>query len=88
MQSRHRVMKGMRQKAISGGAPGRAPLGYFNQRVRNLEGREVRTVAVDPDRGPHIAWGFDACATGEWSMSQIADGVSPAGRVRTRLPNR
>lgn len=29
------VMKGMRQKAIQGGTPGRAPLGHLNQRLRD-----------------------------------------------------
>ena len=51
------VMKGMRQKAAQGGTPGRAPLGYLNQR-RVEDGQEVRYVIVDPERGPHIAWAF------------------------------
>ncbi len=40
--------KGMRQKAKSGGTPGMAPFGYLNVRERTPEGRDVKTVAVDP----------------------------------------
>ncbi|BAK37578.1 hypothetical protein MLP_45640 [Microlunatus phosphovorus NM-1] len=36
------VMRGLRQKAIPGGTPGRAPLGHLNER-RFDDGREVRT---------------------------------------------
>jgi len=45
--------KGMRRKAKSGGTPVLVPLGYLN--IRNkVEGREVRTVAIDPERAPLI----------------------------------
>ena len=81
------VMKGMRQKAIQGGTPGRAPLGYLNQHLRDREGREVRTVVIDPDRGFHIAWAFEAYATGEWSMSQIADELNRRGVVSRPGPS-
>ena len=53
------VMKGTTQKAKNGGTPGRAPTGYLN--VRKIEnGRELRTIEVDPERGPLIAWAFKA----------------------------
>lgn len=42
--------KGMLQKAKGGGTIGVAPFGYLNTRVRTPEGREVRTVATDPER--------------------------------------
>ena len=58
------MTRGMRQKATQGGTPGRAPLGYLNQ--RHIEdGREICTVTVDPERGPHVAWAFRAYTTGE-----------------------
>ena len=45
------VIKGSVQKAKSGGTVGKAPTGYTN--VRKWEnGRENRTVEVDPERGP------------------------------------
>src|SRR6266702_3877683 len=43
------ALKGMTQKAKVGGTPGRAPIGYLNTR-RRIDGREVRTVVVDPER--------------------------------------
>jgi DNA invertase Pin-like site-specific DNA recombinase len=64
--------KGMRQKAKSGGTPGLAPLGYLNTRIR-VDGREVRTVIVDPDRAPLIQWMFEAYASGAWTMSQLEE---------------
>ena len=64
------VLKGLVQKAKSGGTPGKAPLGYRN--VRKFEdGREVRTVEVDPVRGPLITWAFEAYATGEWTQKKL-----------------
>ena len=62
--------KGMRQKAKLGGTPGLAPLGYLNVRER-IEGREIRTVVIDPERAPLIQWMFEAYASGEWTMSQL-----------------
>jgi hypothetical protein len=62
--------KGMRQKAILGGTPGLAPLGYVNVRER-VDGREIRTVVIDPDRSPLIQWMFEAYGSGEWTMPQL-----------------
>jgi DNA invertase Pin-like site-specific DNA recombinase len=45
------VHKGMSQKAKTGGTPGKAPVGYLNIVRRTIEGREERTVEVDPERG-------------------------------------
>src|SRR6266516_7399787 len=41
----------MGEKAKRGGTLSRAKLGYMNIRDR-FDGREVRTVAIDPDRAP------------------------------------
>ena len=72
------VMKGLVQKAKTGGTPGKAPLGYLN--VRKVENcREVRTVEVDPERGPLIAWAFEAYATGEWSTRTVLDELNERG---------
>ena len=62
--------KGMRQKAKSGGTPGLAPLGYLNVRTR-VDGREIRTVAVDPERSPLIQWMFKAYASGNYTMERL-----------------
>ena len=45
------VKKGTTEKAKRGGTPFRAPIGYVNVR-EIIDGREIRTIAVDPDRGP------------------------------------
>jgi site-specific DNA recombinase len=61
------VIKGSTQKAKNGGTPTRAPLGYRN--VRHMDnGYEVRTVEVDAERGPLMAWAFEAYATGDWTI--------------------
>ncbi len=41
----------MGQKARSGGTLGIAKLGYQNVRIKH-NGREIRTIAVDPERAP------------------------------------
>ncbi|MFT4109493.1 recombinase family protein [Propionicimonas sp.] len=80
------VMKGMRQKAIQGGTPGRAPLGYLNERHFD-DGREVRTVTVDLERAEHIVWAFDTYATGEWSVTRLASELAARGMTTRPGPN-
>ena len=70
--------KGMRQKAISGGTPYRAPLGYLNVR-KKIDGREVRTVEIDPDRASQVRWAFDTYATGEWTLRGISEALEERG---------
>lgn len=43
-----RVTKGLTQKVETGGVPMRAPIGYLNVRKRDEQGREYRTVEIDP----------------------------------------
>ena len=76
--------KGLRQKAMSGGTTGVAPFGYVNVRERNPEGREVRTVAVDPERAPWVVWMFEQYATGEWTSAMLAEEL--ASHKVTALP--
>lgn len=72
------VIKGMSQKARSGGTPGRAPIGYLN--VRAMEnGREKRTVIVDEQRAPLISWAFEAYATCEWTMESLGKELTRKG---------
>ncbi len=77
------VMKGMRQKVIQGGTPSRAPLGYLNVRRQTDDGREFRTVVLDPERAPYVTWAFEAYATGEWSVAQLVAESGNRG-LRTR----
>jgi site-specific DNA recombinase len=79
------VIKGTTQKAKNGGTPGRAPVGYLN--VRTFEnGRESRTVEVDPDRGPLMAWAFEAYATGNWTVRGLLAELNARGL--TTVPSR
>lgn len=80
------VMKGMRQKAIHGGTPGRAPLGYLNER-RFDDGREVRAITIDPERAEHVVWAFHAYATGEWSVTRLAAELEARGLTTKPGPN-
>lgn len=80
------VMKGMRQKAIQGGTPGRAPLGYLNE-CRFDGGREVRAITIDPERAEHVVWAFHAYATGEWSVTRLAAELEARGLTTRPGPN-
>ncbi len=72
----------MGEKAKRGGTLGRARLGYLN--VREIfEGREVRTVALDPDRASFVLQGFELYATGDYSFQRLADTLTERG-LRTR----
>jgi site-specific DNA recombinase len=65
-------------KVKSGGTMGRAPLGYLNVR-KVTDGREVRTVELDPDRAPLVSWAFEAYATGDWSLSELTLALQEKG---------
>ena len=72
------VIKGTTQKAKNGGTPGRALTGYLN--VRRIEnGREVRTIEVDPKRGPLMTWAFDAYRTGDWTIRRLLAELTDRG---------
>lgn len=72
------ALKGMTQKAKVGGTPGKAPTGYLNVRD-HIDGREVRTVIVDPVRGPFIQMAFELYATGDWTLRQLHRELSDRG---------
>ncbi|GAA4969396.1 recombinase family protein [Kineococcus glutinatus] len=81
------VVKGMAQKAKTGGTPGKAPLGYRNVGRFNEDGREVRTVELDPVRAPLVAWAFTAYADGSWTVRRLlaeltARGLTTPANVR------
>ncbi len=72
------VVKGMSQKAQTGGTIGKAPTGYLH--VRKTEnGREVRTVDIDPERAPFVRFAFEAYATGDWTLRQLLDDLTDRG---------
>jgi len=80
--------KGMRQKAKSGGTPGRAPFGYLNTRERSEDGREVRTVELDPDRSRWVPWLFERYATGLWTTAMLRDELEHQGVKSLASPKR
>jgi site-specific DNA recombinase len=71
----------MGQKAKNGGTLGRAPVGYMNVRER-FEGREIRTVAVDPERGPLVTQAFELYATGDYSIDRLVEAMTRRGLTR------
>ncbi len=66
----HEVKKGLSEKVRRGGTPTQAPLGYLNVTER-VDGKEIRAVALDPDRAEHIIWAFETYATGDWSITDL-----------------
>jgi len=72
----------MGQKMKRGGTVGKAPIGYINVREK-FEGREVRTVALDPERAPLVRMAFELYATGSYGFHGIIDLLTNAG-LRTR----
>ena len=74
----HEAKKGMAEKVRRGGTNGVAPLGYLNV-MHKIDGVEVRTVEVDPDRAPHVAWAFDQYASGDWSVAALRDALEERG---------
>ncbi|UIN30633.1 recombinase family protein [Microbacterium binotii] len=73
------VSKGLRQKAMNGGTPNKAPAGYRNVRTFDAQGREARIIEVDEERAQIIRWAFTTYATGEWSLDRLARGMSQLG---------
>ncbi len=82
------VVKGMSQKAKTGGTTGKAPIGYKNRAVINEEGREVRTVVIDDDRAPLLRWAFTAYASGDFTITQLVDELTARGLATPPTPKR
>ena len=79
------VVKGLRQKAVMGGTPGRAPLGYLN--VRTTEnGAEIREVTTDPDRFDLVKFAFESYANGDWTLSMLTEEVNRRGLTTRPTP--
>ncbi len=78
------VIKGTTQKAKNGGTPGRALTGLNVRRIEN--GREVRTIEVDPERGRLMSWAFDAYCTGDWTIRRLLAELTDRGL--TTAPSR
>lgn len=72
----------MGQKARNGGTIGRARLGYLNVFDR-FDGREIRTIAVDPERAPLVQLAFELYTTGDYTLDELSDELYDRG-LRTR----
>ena len=66
----------------------RAPVGYLNVRRTDDQGREVRTVEVDPERAPLIRWAFETYAQGESSVSGLLRDLTARGLTTVPSPKR
>ena len=72
------VKKGTSLKVQRGGYPGRAPIGYRN--VQDFaKGNELRWIEVDPERAEHVTWAFEAYASGDYSLRQLAEALDERG---------
>jgi site-specific DNA recombinase len=76
------ILKGTTQKAKKGGTPFKAPLGYLNTREW-IDGREIRTVSLDPERAPLVQLAFDLYATGDYSLRDL-QAILEARGLRSR----
>ncbi len=79
------VLKGSTQKAMAGGTIGKAPTGYINVR-KLVDHHEVRSVEIDPERGPLMRWVFEQYATGEWSVRRLLQAATDKGLLSTGGP--
>jgi site-specific DNA recombinase len=68
----------MGQKVKNGGTVGQAKLGYRNVRDY-VDGREIRTIDVDPERGPLVTEAFELFATGQYTATQVLKRLTAAG---------
>ena|SRR5579862_618933 len=80
------IMKGTTQKAKTGGTPFRAPLGYLNTREW-IDGREIRTITIDPERAPLVKLAFELYETGDYSLAELS-GLLEARGLRSRPSRR
>jgi site-specific DNA recombinase len=81
------VIKGSTQKAKNGGTVGKAPTGYLNHRLYE-QGREIRTVIVDPERGPLMRQAFELYATGQWTIRNLLEELTKRGLTGAPTPTR
>ena len=79
------ILKGSTQKATMGGTPYRVPIGYLNVRYL-VEGREIRTGELDPERCPYMRRAFELYATGEYSLKRLHAQLTAEGLTTRPTP--
>jgi len=80
------VKKGIGEKVKGGGTPSKAPLGYRNIRGYDDKGRRDSRVEIDAERAPLIELAFNEYATGNWSLSALAEHMSDLGLATPATP--
>jgi site-specific DNA recombinase len=80
------VTRGLTQKVEVGGTPGLAPLGYCNV-TKEIDGRQIRDVELDPVRAPLVQDAFRLYATGDYSLAELATILEARG-LRSRATKR
>lgn len=78
----------MGEKARKGGTLGQAPLGYLNIIMETEGGRKIRTVEIDPKRGPLVRQAFELYASGDYSTLDIERIMTTRGLLTRRSPKR
>jgi site-specific DNA recombinase len=87
MRTGRAVKGGLYTKARLGGTYGWAPIGYVNDVDPLPDGRKIASVTLDPKRHPFVTTAFQLYASGEYSLSQLADELHELG-LRTRRTRR
>lgn len=77
----------MGQKAKNGGTLGRAPIGYENT-LERIDGREIRSVAVDQQRAPFVKLAFELYASGDYTLEYITAELADRGLTSRPTANR
>lgn len=78
--------KGMLQKAHEGYYPSYAPLGYLNIE-KELNGRKIKIINIDPSKSQMIKKIFKLYSTGEYSLQKISHFSNGEG-LRSRKGNK
>lgn len=85
-----KVKSGLDRKFLAGGHMGPAPIGYLN--AKEIVGdREVAVVVPDPDRKELVVMAFELFATGDYSITQLADILEDSGlkyRATAKKPSK
>jgi site-specific DNA recombinase len=72
------VIKGTMKKVERGAYPGKAPLGYKNLQDPTT-GNKLRWIEIDTDRAAHVTWAFEAYASGDYTIRQLASALDERG---------
>lgn len=90
-QDGEKIKLGMINKAKNGIYPGHAPFGYKNMREKTSSGRDRRWMEIDPETAPWVKKVFESYATGEYSLSSLAEELTsqnfPAPKSKALKPS-